>query len=112
MKFCATYRVPHGNWRQVLQTFSSLTPEERADVGEGVALIGRWHDMSSRSGVVILESDDAAAVQRFIGRRNSHMDIDLAPVLEDRGDGGGREADSSRPRGALRPISNHFGVQV
>jgi len=84
MKFCATYRVPHGNWRQVLQTFSSLTPEERADVGEGVALIGRWHDMSSRRGVVILESDDAAAVQRFIGRRNSHMDIDLAPVLEER----------------------------
>ena len=39
--------------------------------------------MSSRSGVVILESDDAAAVQRFIGRWNSHMDIDLAPVLED-----------------------------
>ena len=36
-----------------------------------------------RSGVVILESDDAAAVQRFIGRWNSHMDIDLAPVLED-----------------------------
>src|SRR3979411_1437101 len=71
MKFCATYRVPHGNWRQVLQTFSSLTPEERADVGEEVVLIGRWHDMSSRSGVVILESDDAAAVQRFIGRWNA-----------------------------------------
>jgi hypothetical protein len=35
MKFCATYRVPHGHWRQVLQTFSSLTPEERADVGAG-----------------------------------------------------------------------------
>jgi hypothetical protein len=83
MKFCATYRVPHGNWRQVLQTFSSLTPEERADVGEGVVLIGRWHDMSSRSGVAILESDDAAAVQRFIGRWNCRMDIDLAPVLED-----------------------------
>jgi hypothetical protein len=39
--------------------------------------------MSSRSGVAILESDDAAAVQRFIGRWNSHMDIDLAPVLDD-----------------------------
>ena len=25
----------------------------------------------------------AAAVQRFIGRWNFHMDIDLAPVLED-----------------------------
>jgi hypothetical protein len=73
----------HGNWRQVLQTFSSLPPEERADVGEGVVLIGRWHDISSRSGVAILDSDDVAAVHRFIGRWTSHMDIDLAPVLED-----------------------------
>jgi hypothetical protein len=39
--------------------------------------------MSSRSGVAILESDDATAVQRFIGRWNSYMDIDLAPVLDD-----------------------------
>ena len=23
MKFCATYRVPHGNWRQVLQAYSA-----------------------------------------------------------------------------------------
>ena len=52
----------------IASIFSSLTPEERADVGEGVALIGRWHDKSSRSGVAILESDDAAAVQRFTGR--------------------------------------------
>jgi Protein of unknown function (DUF3303) len=65
MKFCVTYRVPHGNWRQVLHAFSSLTPEERADVGEGVALIGRWHDMSSRSGVAILESDAAASRSGF-----------------------------------------------
>ena len=83
MKFCATYRVPHSNWCQVLHTFSSLTPEERADVGEGVTLIGRWHDMSSRSGVAILGSDDAASVQRFIGRWNSYMNVDLAPVLDD-----------------------------
>ena len=60
MKFCATYRVPHGNWRQLLRTFGSLTPEERADVGEGVTLIGRWHDMSSRSSIAILKSVVAA----------------------------------------------------
>ncbi len=39
--------------------------------------------MSSRSGVAILESDAAAAVQRFIGRWNWYTDIDLAPVLDD-----------------------------
>lgn len=83
MKFRANYRIPHGNWLPVLQKFSSMTPAERADVGEGVRLIGRWHDMSSRTGVAIVESDDVAAVEHFIGRWNPYMDVDLAPVLDD-----------------------------
>jgi|SRR6185437_9564782 len=83
MKFRANYRIPHGNWLPVLQKFSSMTPAERADVGEGVRLIGRWHDMSSRTGVAIIESSEAAAVERFIGQWNPYMDVDLAPVLDD-----------------------------
>ena len=83
MKFCANYRAPHDTWLQAMRTFSFLTPEQRADVGAGVRLIGRWHDMSARRGVAILESDDLAAVERFIGRWNTVMDVDLAPVLDD-----------------------------
>src|SRR3954464_4061362 len=83
MKFRANYRIPHQNWLAVLEKFSSVSPRERADAGEGVRLIGRWHDMSSRTGVAIVESDDAAAVQRFIGRWNPYMEVDLAPVLDD-----------------------------
>ena len=83
MKFRANYRIPHDNWLPVLQKFSSMTPAERADVGEGVRLIGRWHDMSSRTGVAIIESSEAAAVERFIGQWNPYMDVDLAPVLDD-----------------------------
>ena len=30
-----------------------------------------------------MESDDIAAVQRYVGRWNPHMDIALAPVLDD-----------------------------
>jgi hypothetical protein len=41
------------------------------------------HDLASRTGVIIMESDDIAAVQRYVGRWNPHMDIALAPVLDD-----------------------------
>jgi hypothetical protein len=30
-----------------------------------------------------MESDDIAAVQRYVGRWNPYMDIELAPVLDD-----------------------------
>src|SRR4051794_19291007 len=54
MKFRANYRIPHQNWLAVLEKFSAVSPRERADAGEGVRLIGRWHDMSSRTGVAIV----------------------------------------------------------
>jgi hypothetical protein len=30
-----------------------------------------------------MESDDIVAVQRYLGRWNPHMDIELVPVLDD-----------------------------
>jgi len=52
---------------------------------EGVKIIGRWHDLAARSGVVILESDNLAGVQRYAGLWNPYMEIDIAPVLDDEG---------------------------
>lgn len=51
--------------------------------GDGVKIIGRWHDVAARTGVVIFDSDDFAAVQRYIGLWNPYMEIDLRPVLDD-----------------------------
>jgi hypothetical protein len=39
--------------------------------------------MGARTGVVIFESNDLAAVQRYIGQWNPHMDVDIAPVVDD-----------------------------
>jgi hypothetical protein len=39
--------------------------------------------MSGRTGVAIVESDDRAAVHRWIGQWNPYMDIDLTPVVDD-----------------------------
>ena len=61
----------------------SLTPQERADVGDGVKMIGRWHDTAGRQGVGIFETTDLAALNRYLGQWNPVMDIDIAPVLDD-----------------------------
>jgi Protein of unknown function (DUF3303) len=83
MKFMANWSIPHDNWLPVLKKFSSMSPQERANAGDGVKIIGRWHEMGARTGVAIFESNDLAAVQRYIGQWNPHMEIDIAPVLDD-----------------------------
>ena len=60
-----------------------MTPEQRADVGDGVTMIGRWHDNNSRSGVAIMETTDLAALNRYLGQWNPFMDMSVAPVLDD-----------------------------
>jgi hypothetical protein len=48
-----------------------------------VKIIGRWGDVAARTGVAIFESNDLAAVQRYVGQWNAYMDITLVPVLDD-----------------------------
>jgi hypothetical protein len=44
-----------------------------------VKIIGRWHDVAARTGVVIFESNDPAAVQRYLGQWNPYMESILRP---------------------------------
>ena len=59
-----------------------MSPQERANAGDRVKIVGRWADMSVRAGVAIFESDDLAAVQRYAGQWNPYLDITLVPVHE------------------------------
>ena len=83
MKFMASWMIEQNNWLPVCKRWASMSPQERANAGEGVKIIGRWLDMAARTGVAIFESDDLAAVQRYVGQWNAYMDIDLVPVLDD-----------------------------
>jgi hypothetical protein len=76
------YDISQG-YLDILNVFSSMTPEQRADVGDGVTMIGRWHDTNSRSGVAIMETTDLAALNRYLGKWNPFMDLDVSPVLDD-----------------------------
>ena len=83
MKFRINWSIPQDKWLPVLKTWIAMSPQERANTGDGVKFIGRWHDMSSRTGVLIVESNDIAAVQRYVGKWNPHMEVDIAPVVDD-----------------------------
>jgi hypothetical protein len=83
MKFMATWNIPQDKLLPVLKTWIAMSPQEQSNAGEGVAIIGRWFDAAARKGVLIFESDDLVAVQRYIGKWNQHMDNDLVPVLDD-----------------------------
>ena len=83
MKFRANWRIEQHEWLPIMKKWASLTAEQRADVGPGVKLIGRWHDTGARTGVAIFEATDAIALSRYLARWNPFMDIDVAPVLDD-----------------------------
>ncbi len=72
-----------GNWSVDQDKWSSMRPEERADAGEGIEIVGRWRDLGSRTGVAIMEAVDAAALQLYLDQWNPHMDIAVSPVLDD-----------------------------
>jgi|SRR5579864_2565295 len=83
MKFMATWSIPQDKFLPILKRWISMSPQDQANAGEGVKIIGRWHDVGARSGVAIFESNDIAAVARYLGRWNPHMDISISPVLDD-----------------------------
>ncbi len=61
-----------------------MTPEDdKADMGEKIKLIGRWHDLAHSKGVAIFETDDTEAIFNWALNWNSVLDLELTPVLDD-----------------------------
>ena len=83
MKFRVTWRIQQDKWLPIMKKWSSLTPQQRADVGQGEKMIGRWHDTGGRTGVAVFESTDLLALNRYLARWNPFMDLDVAPVVDD-----------------------------
>ena len=83
MKFMVRWSIREDRWLSILKLWSEMTPQQRADGGSGVKILGRWHDLAARSGVAILEAAALAAALRYAGQWNPHMDIHLLPVVDD-----------------------------
>ena len=63
MKFTATWNILQNKWLPLCKRWGSMSPQERANAGSGVKIVGRWGDMVARTGVEIFGSDDLASVQ-------------------------------------------------
>ena len=83
MKFMVNWSIGEENWLSVLEVFSSMTPKQRANVGEDVKMIGRWHEPTSKTGVAIMETTNLAALNRYLNMWNPFMEVEVVPVLDD-----------------------------
>lgn len=84
MKFMLHWRLHQEKRKDVLKGFSSMTAADDAnDLGDKIRMIGRWHDVTGGTGVVIVESDDATAISNWALNWNPFMDITITPVLDD-----------------------------
>ena len=55
MKFMIIYSYPAENFLPVVKAWGSLSPQERASVGEGAKKIGHWHDVVGRRAFAVVE---------------------------------------------------------
>lgn len=83
MKFMVSWRVNQAEWLPILKKWSTMPDDERTELGDGLTLIGRWHDLAGRRGVAIVDATDLGAVERYLGRWNPFMDLEMVPVLDD-----------------------------
>lgn len=83
MKFMVNWDVHPDKRVEVMNVWAGMTPEQRADLGPGLRMIGRWHNLAEYTGVLIVEADDATALGTYLGMWNPYMDLDVAPVLDD-----------------------------
>ena len=56
---------------------------DKADIGDNIKLIGRWHDVAHSKGVAIIESDNTEAIYNWALNWNGILDLEISPVLDD-----------------------------
>ena len=84
MKFMVRWRTHSEKRHETLKAFSEMTAEDHAaQMGDGVKLIGRWHDLVGCTGVAILEAADANALSQYVLKWNAVLDAEISVVVDD-----------------------------
>jgi len=79
MKFLATWTVRHGCWQEAATRFLS----GKADPGQGIKLLGRWHNADLSGGFSTIEADDPAAIYAFSVQWSDVLETHSHLVVED-----------------------------
>ena len=85
MKFMVSWRVHKDKRHDVMKNFAQMTPEhDKADMGDHIRLIGRWHDLVGFTGFAVFEADDPKAIASWLLNWNAVLDVEvIVPVLDD-----------------------------
>ena len=84
MLFSITWKMFDNTKLDCYRAFMAMTPaDDVSDAGIGVTIVGRWHAVGSGSGVLIAETDDAAALTSFMVNWAGLCDITITPVTDD-----------------------------
>ena len=71
MKFRINWSIQQDKWLSVYKRWSSMSPQERAnEFPAGGKLLGRWHDMAGRTGVLIRGHEFGVSMPSRNLRRN------------------------------------------
>lgn len=85
MKFMVKWRVHESKRHEALKAFAHMTEaDDKADMGNNIRLIGRWHDLAGFTGVAICETEDPKAIASWILNWNAVLDATAIPVLDDK----------------------------
>ena len=87
MKFMVTWELYPEKKLEVLGAWAALPAAQRSVLGKGVKFIGRWHDLAAGTGVLIVDTSDLGALTRYLGQWMPYMDLNVAPVMDDRESG-------------------------
>jgi len=79
MKFMSTWSLLPGSVRAAAEQFLAGGGQE----GEGVKVLGRWHNVDCSGGFSLYESDSAAALHLGAAKWADLLEISVVPVIED-----------------------------
>jgi hypothetical protein len=79
MLYMTRWSIKEENFPAVIERFATADPQ----TPEGVTMLGRWHQMGSGDGFSLFETDDPAALARFVMAWGDLVDQEVCAVVED-----------------------------
>ncbi len=84
MLFMIKWTLNTSNRVECWNVFGNMTPlDDIKDSGEGIKLLGRWHELSGAGGVCIAECDDASKLNSWMLNWSPLCEISIQPVVDD-----------------------------
>lgn len=77
MKFMITFPLTHHAYKERVARFL----ESGAPAPDGVTLLGRWFTASHSKGFMLVETEDASLLFRFVSEWADIMDFTVEPVV-------------------------------